>query len=64
LAPEPIPIRPLIKTETTDEGGEQARTTVRTIPWSPAELAKLQEKYSKHPEESETEYVCRVSLTG
>jgi len=28
LASEPIPIRPLIKTETTDEGGEQARTTV------------------------------------
>jgi len=24
----------------------------------------LQEKYSRHPEESETEYVCRVSLTG
>jgi len=63
LAPEPIPIRPLIKTETTNEGGEQARTTVRTIPWSPAELAKLQEKYSRCPEESEIEYVSRVSLT-
>jgi len=63
LAPEPIPIRPLIKTETTDEGEEQACTIVRTIPWSLAELVKLQEKYSRHPEEPEMEYVCRVSLT-
>lgn len=35
---------------------------MRTIPWSPAELAKLQEKYSRRLEESETEYVWRVSL--
>ncbi|GAB0209719.1 hypothetical protein GRJ2_003437600 [Grus japonensis] len=64
LTPEPVPIRPLIKTETTNEGDDDVRTTVRTIPWSPAELAKLQEKYSRNPEESETEYVWRVSLTG
>ncbi|GAB0210355.1 hypothetical protein GRJ2_003501300 [Grus japonensis] len=64
LTPEPVPIRPLIKTETTNEGDDDVRTTVRTIPWSPAELAKLQEKYSRKPEESETEYVWRVSLTA
>ncbi|GAB0207183.1 hypothetical protein GRJ2_003183900 [Grus japonensis] len=64
LTPEPVPIRPLIKTETTNEGDDDVRTTIRTIPWSPAELAKLQEKYSRNPEESETEYVWRVSLTG
>jgi len=64
LASEPIPIPPLIKRETTEEGEEQACTTVRTTPWSPAELAKFQEKYSRRPGESETEYVCRVSLTG
>ncbi|GAB0206879.1 hypothetical protein GRJ2_003153500 [Grus japonensis] len=64
LTPEPVPIRPLIKTETTNEGDDDVRTTVRTIPWSPAELAKLQEKYSRNPEESETEYVWQVSLTG
>ncbi|GAB0206095.1 hypothetical protein GRJ2_003075100 [Grus japonensis] len=64
LTPESVPIRPLIKIETIDEGDDDIHTTVRTIPWSPAELAKLQEKYSRHPEESETEYVWRVSLTG
>ena len=62
LAPELRPSRPLVKTETTDEGGEQARTTVRTVLWSPAELAKWQEKSSRRPEEFEMESVCRVSL--
>ncbi|NXO54347.1 POL5 protein, partial [Aramus guarauna] len=64
ITPESMPIRPLIKIETIDEGDDDVHTTARTIPWSPAELAKLQEKYSRHPEESETEYVWRVSLTG
>ncbi|GAB0182736.1 hypothetical protein GRJ2_000738900 [Grus japonensis] len=64
LTPEPVPTRSLIKTETTGEGDDDVHTTVRTVPWSPAELAKLQEKYSRNPEESETEYVWRVSLTG
>ena len=64
LTPKSVPMRPLIKTKTTDEGDDDVCTTVHTIPWSPAELAKLQEKYSRRPEESETEYVCRVSFTG
>ncbi|GAB0204018.1 hypothetical protein GRJ2_002867400 [Grus japonensis] len=62
LTPGSVPIRPLIKTKTTDDRDDDVRITVHTIPWSPAELAKLQEKYSRHPEESETEYACRVSL--
>ncbi|GAB0210313.1 hypothetical protein GRJ2_003497100 [Grus japonensis] len=64
LTPESVPIWLLIKNKTTDEGDNDVHTTIRTIPWSPAELAKLQEKYSRNPEESETEYVWRVSLTG
>uniref|UniRef100_A0A8B9NYL3 Uncharacterized protein n=1 Tax=Apteryx owenii TaxID=8824 RepID=A0A8B9NYL3_APTOW len=52
------------KTEIADEGDDNIHTTVQSIPWSPAELTKLQEKYSRRPEESETEYVWRVSLTG
>ncbi|KFQ87564.1 hypothetical protein N337_13021, partial [Phoenicopterus ruber ruber] len=38
--------------------------TTRTIPYSPTDLAKIQEKYSQDPRETETEYMCRVSLTG
>ncbi|XP_075604452.1 uncharacterized protein LOC142601014 [Balearica regulorum gibbericeps] len=64
LTPKSVPMRPLIKNKTTDEGDDDVCTMVHTIPWSPAELAKLQEKYSRHLEESETEYVWRVSLTG
>lgn len=52
LTPEPIPIWPLVKTKTTNEGDDDVCTTVHTVPWSPAELAKLQEKYSRHLEES------------
>ncbi|KAK4832806.1 hypothetical protein QYF61_025674 [Mycteria americana] len=36
----------------------------KEIPYSATELAKLQEKYSRVPRETETEYVWRVSLTG
>uniref|UniRef100_U3I2S7 RING-type E3 ubiquitin transferase n=1 Tax=Anas platyrhynchos platyrhynchos TaxID=8840 RepID=U3I2S7_ANAPP len=39
-------------------------TTVQTIPWSLEKLAKLQEKYSRHPEESRMEHEWRVSLEG
>jgi len=60
VAPEPIPIQPLIKTETTNEGGEQSHATVQTIPWSPVELAKLQGKYSRRPEESKMEYFGNI----
>ncbi|PKU33329.1 solute carrier family facilitated glucose transporter member hypothetical protein [Limosa lapponica baueri] len=53
--PETVSIWPLIKTEVTNEGGND-RTTMRTVPWSPTDLAKLQEKYSRSPGESETKY--------
>lgn len=38
--------------------------TTHTIPYCPTDLAKLQEKYSKKPTETETEYVWQVTLTG
>ena len=58
-------MRPLIKTETVDGGqGGPQQVTTRIIPYSPTDLGKIQEKYSRGPRETETEYVWRVSLTG
>ncbi|KFU99171.1 hypothetical protein N339_02605, partial [Pterocles gutturalis] len=56
----------LFPTEFQYEGDNESGTAVITkeIPHSPTELARLQEKYSRLPKESETEYVWRVSLTG
>lgn len=39
----------------SDEGYNEICTTVHSIPWSLTELAKLQEKYSRKPENSEVE---------
>lgn len=61
---EPVPIQLLIKTETANDGKDNVCTTVQTIPWSLEKLAKLQEKYSRHPEESRMEHEWRVSLEG
>ncbi|KAM6091881.1 uncharacterized protein LJ206_005158 isoform 1-T2 [Theristicus caerulescens] len=58
-------LRPLIKTETTEgQGGEAPQVTTRTVPYSATELTKIQEKYTRRAQESETEYVWRVSLSG
>ncbi|XP_076217580.1 uncharacterized protein LOC143172237 [Aptenodytes patagonicus] len=58
-------MRPLIKTETVDGGqGGAQQVTTRIVPYSPTDLVKIQEKYSRGPRETETEYVWRVSLTG
>ncbi|RMB96168.1 hypothetical protein DUI87_27229 [Hirundo rustica rustica] len=59
-------LRPLVKTEynyINDEDFEPQITT-KHIPYSTTELAKLKKEYSHLPQESETEYVFRVSLTG
>ncbi|RMB96960.1 hypothetical protein DUI87_26539 [Hirundo rustica rustica] len=59
-------LRPLVKTEynyINDEDFEPHITT-KHIPYSTTELAKLKKEYSRLPQESETEYVFRVSLTG
>uniref|UniRef100_A0A8B9B985 Uncharacterized protein n=1 Tax=Anser brachyrhynchus TaxID=132585 RepID=A0A8B9B985_9AVES len=61
--PQSISLRPLVKTETTVDDDE-IRTTVRMIPWSPAELVKIQEKFSRWSGESEVEYVWQASLEG
>ncbi|KAK4818852.1 hypothetical protein QYF61_020071 [Mycteria americana] len=57
---------PLIKTEFQYEGGADTAPEIITkeIPYSATELAKLQDRYSRVPRETETEYVWRVSLTG
>eukprot|EP00075_Anas_platyrhynchos_P014902 XP_027304155.1 uncharacterized protein LOC113841671 [Anas platyrhynchos] len=60
--PQSISLRPLVKTETTVDDNDEIRTTVRTIPLPPAELVKIQEKFSRRSGESEVEYVCQVSL--
>uniref|UniRef100_A0A493T1I5 Uncharacterized protein n=1 Tax=Anas platyrhynchos platyrhynchos TaxID=8840 RepID=A0A493T1I5_ANAPP len=62
--PQSISLRPLVKTETTVDDNDEIRTTVRTIPLPPAELVKIQEKFSRRSGESEVEYVCQVSLKG
>ncbi|RMC10275.1 hypothetical protein DUI87_13077 [Hirundo rustica rustica] len=59
-------LRPLVKTEynyINDEDFEPHITT-KHIQYSATELAKLKKEYSRLPQESETEYVFRVSLTG
>uniref|UniRef100_A0A8C3BI70 Uncharacterized protein n=1 Tax=Cairina moschata TaxID=8855 RepID=A0A8C3BI70_CAIMO len=62
--PQSISMRPLVKTETIVDDGVEIRTTVRAVPWSPAELIKIQEKFSRWSGESEVKYVWRVSLEG
>ncbi|KAK4824891.1 hypothetical protein QYF61_021131 [Mycteria americana] len=62
--PQLIFSRPLVKTETAVDDDDKIRTTVRTTPCSPAELIKIQEKFSRRSGESEVEYVWRVSLEG
>lgn len=62
--PQSISLRPLVKTETAVDDNEEIHTTVRTIPWSPAELIKIQERFSRRSGELEVEYVWRVSLEG
>ena len=62
--PQSISLRPLVKTETAVVDNDEICTTVQMIPLSPAELVKIQEKFSRRSEESEVEYVCRVSLKG
>ncbi|XP_019326303.1 PREDICTED: uncharacterized protein LOC109279325 [Aptenodytes forsteri] len=58
-------MRPLIKTETVDGGqGGVQQVTTHIVPYSPTDLAKIQETYSQGPQEKETEYVWRASLTG
>ncbi|KAK4807072.1 hypothetical protein QYF61_018413 [Mycteria americana] len=59
-------LRPLIKMEFQYEGGANTAPEIITkkIPYSATELAKLQDRYSRLPRETETEYVWRVSLTG
>ncbi|KAK4821763.1 hypothetical protein QYF61_000824 [Mycteria americana] len=58
------PLKDLEHTETVDggPGGAQQLTTC-TVPYSPPDLATIQEKYSQGPQEKETEYVQRVSVT-
>ncbi|KAK4806487.1 hypothetical protein QYF61_013980 [Mycteria americana] len=59
-------LRPLIKTEFQYEGGTDTVPEIITkeIPYITTELAKSQDRYSRLPRETETEYVWRVSLTG
>ncbi|KAK4828041.1 hypothetical protein QYF61_023079 [Mycteria americana] len=59
-------LSPLLKTEFQYEGGADTAPEVITkeIPCRVTELVKLQDRYSRLPRETETEYVWRVSLTG
>jgi len=59
-----IPLQPLIKTETAVNDDDEIHTTTRTMPWTPTELEKIREKYSRRPSESAVEYVWRVSAEG
>jgi len=59
-----IPLRPLVKTETAVDDDDEIHTTTRTVPWTPTELERIKEKYSRQPSESAVEYVWRVSAEG
>ncbi|KFQ77179.1 hypothetical protein N337_13015, partial [Phoenicopterus ruber ruber] len=58
--------RARIKTEATDNGqaGAALQVATQTVPYSATELSEIQEKYSRLAQETETEYVWRVSLMG
>ncbi|OPJ67375.1 hypothetical protein AV530_011660 [Patagioenas fasciata monilis] len=54
-----------LKTEKyTGQHGRKPPSAVRTIRWTEHELSCLQDKFSRKPGETETEYIWRVSLTG
>ncbi|KFQ42709.1 hypothetical protein N333_00184, partial [Nestor notabilis] len=57
-------LRPLVKKETIVDSDNKIHATKHAVPRTPAELLKLQEKYSRQSGESDVEYVWRVSLTG
>uniref|UniRef100_A0A8C5TJH5 Uncharacterized protein n=1 Tax=Malurus cyaneus samueli TaxID=2593467 RepID=A0A8C5TJH5_9PASS len=59
-------LRPLIKMEYSYEGNQDQAPLITTkeVPYTATELAKLKREFSRHPRETETEYVWRVSLTG
>ncbi|GAB0206780.1 hypothetical protein GRJ2_003143600 [Grus japonensis] len=59
-------LRPLVKTEFKyeDDEDEFPQITTKEVPYSAIELAKLKKDFGRNPEESETEYVWRVSLSG
>ena len=43
---------------------DEIHTTIRTVPWTPTEVERIKEKYSRLPSESAVEYVWRVSAEG
>uniref|UniRef100_A0A8C5TRN6 Uncharacterized protein n=1 Tax=Malurus cyaneus samueli TaxID=2593467 RepID=A0A8C5TRN6_9PASS len=57
---------PLIKTEFLYENDQDQAPVITTkeVPFTATELAKLKKDFSRHPRESETEFVWRVSLSG
>lgn len=57
-----VSLRPLVKTKTSADS--EICTPACTNLWLPEELVQLWEKYSRREEESEVQYVWRVSLTG
>ncbi|XP_040434397.1 uncharacterized protein LOC121080446 [Falco naumanni] len=59
-----IPLRPLVKIETAVDDDDEIHTTTHTMPWTPAELERIREKYSRQPGKSAVEYVWRVSAEG
>jgi len=59
-----IPLRPLVKTETAVDDDDKINTTTCTVRWTPTELERIQEKFSRQPSESAVEYVWRVSAEG
>ncbi|XP_064907855.1 LOW QUALITY PROTEIN: uncharacterized protein LOC135578479 [Columba livia] len=58
-------VRPLVKTEYfyANEEDTDPHITTKQIPYTATEPAKLQKECGHLPKESETEYVCHVSLT-
>ncbi|XP_063177388.1 uncharacterized protein LOC134508994 isoform X3 [Chroicocephalus ridibundus] len=60
LKSQVFPLRPLVKTETAVDDDDEIHTTVRTVPWTPTELTKIREKYSRRPEESAVENLGRT----
>ena len=59
-------MRPVIKMETIDngQGGGALQVTIRMMLYSVSEMSKIQEKYTRLAQETETEYARRILLTG
>jgi len=62
---QPSHMYPLVQTEYVyEDDGDNRPQVTKEIPFAATELSKLRKDFARTARESETEFVCRVSLSG